>query len=115
MKQVYQTEDGKTFDSAKEAYAYEAMLSKKQVNNLDKVMKCYGVRRSIEMYGLDKQGTWKLTSEDPNCDMGGYHHEPLIGYYKGTLRHVIKVASETSGFFGWGSGGSITLVSITSL
>jgi hypothetical protein len=54
-------------------------------------------------------GTWKITGEDPNCDMGGYHHEPSLGLFEGKLKDVVAHAVNLTGFYSWGGGGSIKL------
>lgn len=54
-----------------------------------------------------KQGVWKVTGEDPNCDLGGHHHSPTLGFFEGTLGDVIDYAMELPGFWQWGYGGDI--------
>ena len=45
-------------------------------------------QRLLEKHQLNEYGTWEVRGEDPNCDMGGYHHEPLLGYFEGTLEEL---------------------------
>lgn len=40
--------------------------------------------------------------------MGGYHHEPLLGFLEGKLQDVIRKAVSMPGFWTWGWGGRIT-------
>lgn len=56
---------------------------------------------------LSDYGVWKVTGEDPNADLGGYHHNPLIGYAEGTLEDVIAWAVEQPRWYAWGRGGHI--------
>ena len=42
----------------------------------------------------DTYGIWEARGEDPNCDLGGYHHTPLLGYFKGTLGDVMAHVSK---------------------
>lgn len=72
----------------------------------------YSGRRLLEKYSLDMVGTWKVSGEDPNCDMGGYHHSPYIGTFDGKLRDVIMVAVEMPMFWTWGGGGDFELIEI---
>lgn len=52
-------------------------------------------------------GVWAVYGEDPNCDFGGYHHNPFIGTVEGTLEDAIEHAVTMPGFWGWGSGGHL--------
>lgn len=46
--------------------------------------------------------------EDPNADMGGYHHSPFLGSVEGTFDQVLEYAADNMrGFYSWGSGGYI--------
>lgn len=76
-------------------------------SNLSRFSKTYSGGELLSKYSLDEEGTWEVRGEDPNCDFGGYHHEPFLGYYKGKLRDVIELAVELPGFWSWGSGGRI--------
>ena len=62
-----------------------------------------------------QQGVWEVRGEDPNCDLGGAHYQPLLGYYKGSYEDVLDYALELSGFFQWGYGGDIKEVNIVSI
>lgn len=57
---------------------------------------------AMRFYGL-----WEVRGEDANPDMGGHHHEPLLGYFEGRLIDVINYAVLLDRFYTWGSGGSI--------
>jgi hypothetical protein len=62
---------------------------------------------SCPVSDLDKYGVYHIKGEDPNCDFGGSHHEPDLGYLEGPLWAVINEAVELSGFFSWGGGGKV--------
>lgn len=110
MKQVWQSEDGNIFESKQAIQAYEDSFKSKQELKVEEVMECYGVKEVVKDYGLLKYGAWEVRGEDPNCDFGGFHHNPFIGYYEGKLESVIKEVANMQNFFTWGSGGSIKFV-----
>ena len=85
------------------------------MNNRQKYLNTYSGKELIAKYGVGIQGTWHVKGEDPNCDMGGYHSQPSLGYYEGTLDEVINIAVDLSGFWQWGAGGSISLVNVQKL
>jgi hypothetical protein len=85
----------------------------KQEQDAVRAMACYGVRRTVEKYGLSKHGVWHIRGEDPNCDFGGHHYQPSLGYFEGTLAQAIKHAVTFSNFFTWGGGGDLELINIT--
>lgn len=60
-------------------------------------------------------GTWVIKGEDPNADLCGLHHEPVLGYYSGMLIDVIKYAVNLPGFWQWGAGGKIERIHIVPL
>ena len=55
----------------------------------------------------DTEGTWHVRGEDPNCDLGGAHYMPSLGYLEGKLGEVIDYAMEMDRFWGWGWGGDV--------
>jgi hypothetical protein len=67
----------------------------------------YSGRELIKKYSLDEEGLWQIKGEDPNCDMGGSHHQPDLGIVEGKLSDVIEYAVTIQGFWTWGSGGNI--------
>jgi hypothetical protein len=69
----------------------------------------YGIKSSVEEHGLSKVGMWDIYGEDPNCDLGGSHHEPHLGQFYGTLEACIKYADNLPGFWSWGGGGRFQL------
>lgn len=79
-----------------------------QLNRYEKyINQTYAGQRLLKEYSLNDFGYWRIFGEDPNCDLGGYHHEPELGMYEGKLSDVIKFAVELKGFWAWGSGGRI--------
>ncbi len=67
----------------------------------------YSGRKLLEKHSLSEHGVWQIFGEDPNCDWGGYHHEPELGFAEGTLEEVIRYAVELPRFWQWGAGGRI--------
>jgi hypothetical protein len=55
----------------------------------------------------DTVGVWTIYGEDSNCDLGGFHSEPLLEVVYGTYKNVVEYAIGLDGFFAWGSGGRI--------
>lgn len=70
-------------------------------------LKTYSGRELLKKHSLSEEGVWHVFGEDPNCDLGGHHHEPDLGYIEGRLEYVIHAAVKMSGFWQWGSGGRI--------
>lgn len=64
----------------------------------------------MEQHKLDEYGVWEVLGEDPNCDLCGSHHQPLLGYFEGKLEDVIINAVNINGFWQWGGGGNINKV-----
>lgn len=65
--------------------------------------------RLMERYPADTEGEWDIHGEDPNCDMGGYHHEPFLQRVTGRYADVVEYALNLPDFYSWGGGGSIKL------
>ena len=76
----------------------------------DRFLTSWGGCTLLKKHSLSDYGEWKVYGEDPNCDMGGTHHSPYLGRFKGTLSEVIDKAVGLSGFFAWGAGGTIKAV-----
>lgn len=57
---------------------------------------------------LSEYGVWRVRGEDPNCDMGGPHIEPELGYFEGKLIDVVRYAVMLPNFWAWGGGGRFT-------
>ena len=70
------------------------------------------VNELLKKYPADQEGTWRVLGEDPNCDLGGHHHQPELGIFSGKYADVVFMAIDMSGFWQWGAGGDIKLVEI---
>ena len=67
-----------------------------------------GVREKLlRDHPASAQGTWQILGEDPNCDLGGPHHQPELATVTGTYENVVDYALTLKGFFSWGGGGRI--------
>jgi len=66
----------------------------------------------LKKHTLDEVGVWEVRGEDPNCDFGGSHYNPLIGHFEGQLDDVIRRVVDHPQFWTWGSGGCITKITI---
>lgn len=64
----------------------------------------------LQNHSLDEIGIWQIKGEDPNCDMGGSHHQPNLGFVEGKLKDIIEYAVELRSFWTWGAGGSIVKI-----
>ena len=74
-------------------------------NNLEKYLS--GRSYKSNPIPLDKVGIFRVKGEDPNRDLGGSHYQPELGVFRGKFEDVASYAVEISGFWQWGSGGSI--------
>lgn len=63
----------------------------------------------------DRFGLWEIRGEDPNCDLGGSHHMPLLTRVEGEYAEAVELAVSLDGFFNWGPGGSVELVEFAKL
>lgn len=68
--------------------------------------------RLLKDFPADKFGTWEIRAEDHNADLGGHHHQQLLGYYEGEYAEIVEFAVEIPGFFAWGAGGNIREVKV---
>ena len=83
--------------------------------NFNKYVKTFYGSKLLKKHSLKEYGIWRVTGEDPNCDMGGYHHMPYLGTFEGTLEDVITLAVELPGFWQWGGGGEIDKTNVTKI
>jgi hypothetical protein len=72
----------------------------------------YSGRDLLSKHSLTETGQWQIRGEDPNCDLGGAHHQPDLGIVDGVLKDVIEYAVELKGFWQWGAGGTITKIKV---
>ena len=66
----------------------------------------------LKKHKLSDRGTWHVQGEDPNCDFGGSHSNPSLGFYEGKLSDVLELAVDLPGFFTWGGGGVISPITV---
>jgi len=66
----------------------------------------------LEEHPGHEVGTWQILGEDPNCDLGGPHGNPMLATVQGTYADIVEYALELPGFFTWGGGGDIEKVSV---
>ena len=114
MKQVWQSEDGEKTGTRQEVQQYEDNLPTKEEKAFLQVKSTWWFRERNK-HSLNQKGTWLVKGEDPNCDFGGHHHQPTLGYFEGSLEQVMRKACTLPGFWTWGHGGDIELVSTTKL
>lgn len=71
----------------------------------------------IAKYGSDTDGVWCVRGADSNCDLSGSHYMPILGYYRGKLIDVARLAIELDSFWSWGAGDitPIQIVDVTEL
>jgi hypothetical protein len=84
----------------------EKAISQKPTN-YEKFKSTYSYKQLMKNHSLSEHGIWEILGEDPNCDMGGSHHQPSLEIVEGTLEKAIQYGVELPGFWQWGGGGSI--------
>lgn len=72
----------------------------------------YSGKQLLEHHSLDEEGMWEIRGEDPNCDLGGSHHQPKLGIVQGKLRDVIMYGVDLPGFWQWGAGGNFESIGV---
>lgn len=88
----------------------EASADKLAANRRQYLETSYAGRKLQEQHSLEEVGVWQVLGEDPNCDLGGSHHQPDLGTYEGRLSDVIDLVVMMPGFWQWGAGGDIRAV-----
>lgn len=81
-----------------------------KISALDQYRSTYYGRNT--KYQDNEEGTWQVFGEDPNCDMGGHHSNPLLGTYTGRYIDVLSLAVELPSFWQWGAGGYLKKLEI---
>lgn len=105
-KRVYQTSDNLTFETEQAAIDHEKGLEKLQNELVQKFYSGYSAKE-LKKYASNEYGIWEVRGEDSNCDMGGSHYTPLLGYFEGKLSDVVKHAVGLPKFWQWGAGGEV--------
>lgn len=80
------------------------------IDKTTKFLKTYSGEALVKKHNLAETGMWQIFGEDPNCDLGGSHVQPNLGFVEGNLEDVINYAVELPRFWQWGAGGSIKKV-----
>lgn len=111
MKQVWQSKDGKKTGTKAEVEVYEREYLIAEDAAFNRLKQTYWFKNHNK-YSLDTKGLWHVRGEDPNCDLGGAHHKPSLGFYTGTLEQVLRKAVMLPQFWQWGAGGTVEKVEI---
>lgn len=81
-------------------------------DKIERFLITYSGKELLKNHRLSNVGIWNVRGEDPNCDMGGSHHQPDLGTFEGKLSDIISMAADMPGFWQWGAGGDIRPVNI---
>lgn len=111
VKTVYQTSDGKVYDSLAEATRQQTILD----NNVEELYKKYLKHCGkilFYTYGLDHKATWIVYGADCNDKLSSKSSRPLLFVAKGTLEAVIRKAVRTPMFWSNDNGGEIRKIEI---
>lgn len=79
-------------------------------NNIEKYLSGWSYKGNP--IPLDKVGIFRVKGEDPNPEIGGSHHQPELGIFRGKFEDVASYAVEIPSFWQWGSFGSIEEIEI---
>lgn len=109
---MFSAEDGELFTNQEAALKHEHNVRVIKKNRYDDFMKTYYGRKLLEEHTLNDYSVWRVSGEDPNCDISGPHHNPYLGTYEGRLGDVIAIAVELPDFWTWGGGGKIEKIKI---
>jgi hypothetical protein len=80
---------------------------------LGKYRQTYAYKDLMKQYNCGETGVWQILGEDPNCDLGGPHIQPLLCTVEGKFSDVLAYAVTLQRFWTWGSGGTIKKVEWT--
>ena len=112
MKQVYQTEDNKVFQTALEATEHEDSVKEKIRVVVKQILELKSIRETLSLYGSTKVDFWEVYGESPD----GYSSGKKIGNYHGSLDMVVEeIAKKSNQFFSYGYGGHIKQLEIKEL
>lgn len=76
-------------------------------------MKNSEVYASDDGITVDPFGIWQVFGEDPNCDFGGSHIEPTLGFFEGKRSEVLAYAKLLPKWITCGDGGRIKRINVT--
>ena len=76
----------------------------------DYLNRTYSGKRLNEKHQLTETGLWEVRGEDPNCDLGGSHHQPKLGVVEGSLKDALTYAVNNPNFYTWGGGGDVSKI-----
>lgn len=115
-KIMYVCSDGVEFVDEETANDHEYNIKANKVNRAQNWLRTsYNGKELTKKYSLTEFAVWRITGEDPNCDLGGHHYEPNLGTVTGVLEDVVEYAVSLDGFFAWGGGGRITKLDIKNI
>jgi len=104
MKQVFQTDDNKVFQTAIEALEHEDVIKKKTRATVRRILGLQSIRETLLLHGLPKVAFWEVYGESSD----GYNPGKKIGNYHGSLDMLIEeIAKKSDQFFSYGHGGHI--------
>lgn len=96
----------KQLQEEKRILEYEA--GRKHPNDhVDRFLRGYYGETLMKEHKLSDVGIWEILGEDPNCDFGGSHVQPHIGYVEGTLEKALLYAVKQPKWYSWGAGGTV--------
>lgn len=103
-----------SFDTNEEAQNY-VNKTEKQITEIENWIS-QNLKMISDLGGLQSYGTWKISGADPNCDLGGYHHQPHLDTVESTLLQAIQHAFTFNEWYSWGgAAGSISKVNVKKL
>lgn len=74
-------------------------------SNYERYMETNAFKSITQCYSLSTVAVWIVRGENPNVDMAGSQHQPILGYYAGKLEDVIRYAVDLPDFWQYGRGG----------
>lgn len=83
--------------------------------NYQKYLNTNAGKTLLKEHTLNELGVWEIRGEDPNCDFGGHHHEPVLATVEGVLKDIIAHGTNLPRFWQWGAGGSFRKITIEKL
>lgn len=72
----------------------------------------YSGQELMKKHSLEEYGIWQIYGEDPNCDFGGSHYEPILDTIEGKLLDVVQIGVSLPRFYTWGGGGRFVKIEV---